>query len=112
MFTFVLFLGCSILNASSTELMYDKSQNNDVAHRNVRFYADADKNNVCITSDTLIYDATITIKDQYGCVMYKGVTTLMPHQNILYVPDDEVGNKYYIELSYDEIRLFGYFEEQ
>lgn len=68
-----------------------------------------DNDEVTVSSDSLIYNVTIVIKDEEGRVMHSTVTTVDKTGTNLFVPDEDDSRKYTIELVYDEKALYGYF---
>ena len=64
---------------------------------------------IVITSDTLVSDVRVIIKDVSGTVISDELLTLHPSDNIVNIPEEYQNDKYSIELYYDENCLYGYF---
>lgn len=70
-----------------------------------------DGTSVVITSDTLVSDVRVIIKDVSGMVIFDELVTLLPSDNAICIPVEYQNEKYSIELYYDDNCLYGYFEQ-
>jgi hypothetical protein len=70
-----------------------------------------DDNTVTVTSDSLIYDAQIVIKDEYGNIVSSTQAQLSPAQTQIPLPAEYNNGTYTIEIYYgyynNQIRLYG-----
>ena len=72
----------------------------------------SDDDEVTLSSDSTIYDATVVIRDQFGNVMHQSTQTITPMESTIFVPDTGDGSeKCTIDLYYDKRHLSGTFEE-
>ena len=67
---------------------------------------------ITIKSDTLLSDAEIVIRDQFGNVIHHSVENIGPMETTIFVPEDDGFNKKAtIDLYYDRRRFCGNFNE-
>lgn len=67
---------------------------------------------ITIKSDTLLYNAEIVIRDQFGNVIHHSVENIGPMETVIFVPEDDGFNKKAtIDLYYDRRRFCGNFNE-
>ena len=98
--------------SGNVELTNDHKEDVKYGHEFVVPTVTSDDDEVTIKSDSLIFDMTIVIKDQYGNVMHQSTQTVGPNETVLYVPDQgEDSEKTTIDLYYDRKHLSGYFDE-
>lgn len=64
---------------------------------------------VTISSDTLVSNVRVIIKDVSGTIISDNVVTLLPSENVICVPEEYQNDKYSIELYYDDNCFYGYF---
>lgn len=88
---------------------------NDDLECNERHYEipaiDYDDKTVTISADTLIYDATVVIKNANGNVIHQEQTVITPTKTTINLPQTEQAEKSEVEVYYDDKRLYGFFEE-
>lgn len=70
-----------------------------------------DDKTVTISADTLIYDATVVIKNANGNVIHQEQTVITPTKTAINLPQTEQAEKSEVEVYYDDKRLYGFFEE-
>lgn len=66
---------------------------------------------VVISSDTLVSNVHVIIKDVSGSIISDEVMTLLPSENTICIPEEYKNDKYSIELYYDEKCFYGYFDK-
>jgi len=64
---------------------------------------------VTITSDTLVSDVRVIIKDVSGTIISDEVVTLLPSDNVVSIPEEYQNDKYSIELYCGDNCFYGYF---
>lgn len=69
-----------------------------------------DEDNVTISSDSLIYNAHIIIKDIEGNVIYNQKKMINPAETTLNIPEEYQNDKFTIEIYDKEKYIYGYFE--
>lgn len=100
------------LYAGNEITLYDNNHHDrNIPHRYEIPKVTHDDDIVTISSDSLISDMRVIIKDTHGNVMYDNRITINPSDNTIYVPEEYDSEKYSIELIYDKRRLYGYFEK-
>lgn len=70
-----------------------------------------DDKTITISADTLIYDATVVIKNANGNVIHQEQTVISPTKTVINLPQTEQTEKSEVEVLYDDKRLYGFFEE-
>lgn len=70
-----------------------------------------DEANVFVSADTLIYNVTVIVRDCNGNMIYCGKTTVSPADSHINLPRRYQGQKYKVELYYDDKYLYGYFNK-
>lgn len=71
-----------------------------------------DDKTVTISADTLIYDATVVIKNANGNVIHQEQTVITPTKTVINLPQTEQAEKSEVEVFYDDKRLYGFFEKR
>ena len=69
-----------------------------------------DRDEVTISTDTLMYNAHIVIKDATGNTIYNKTKMINPSETTLNIPEEYQNDKYTIEIYCKEKYLYGYFE--
>ncbi|MDE7379273.1 MAG: hypothetical protein K2N13_10025 [Paraprevotella sp.] len=70
-----------------------------------------DDNTVSISADTIIYNATVVVKDISGRIIHQEQTVINPNETEIKMAKEELANKSSVEVYYGDKRLYGYFEE-
>lgn len=112
---FLLLLGLFTMSGlyaqnGNVQLYESNPKDKEGTHRNDVPVVNYDEDGVTLSSDSLISNVAIIIKDENGHVMCNEQTTLSPVEKVLFVPDEDESHKYTIELVYDKKTLYGYFE--
>lgn len=68
-----------------------------------------DEEKVSLKTTSLYIPAHITITDTQGNIMYSGTTVLTPNAQTISVPNTDYEEKYKIEITTTQQRLYGYF---
>ena len=92
----------------TVEIISDIEKTN--GHRNEVPVVKYGKDEVSICSDTVIYNATIIIKDIKGNVIYNQKVMINPTETTLNIPAEYQNDKFTIEIYYKEKYIYGYFE--
>ncbi len=69
-----------------------------------------DKDEVTISSDTIMYNVHIIIKDVNGNVIYNQKKMIDPAETTLSIPEEYQNDKFTIEIYYKKEYMYGYFE--
>lgn len=69
-----------------------------------------DKDEVTISSDTIMYNVHIIIKDVNGNVIYNQKKMIDPAETTLNIPEEYQNDKFTIEIYYKKEYMYGYFE--
>ncbi|MCM1108447.1 MAG: hypothetical protein NC388_05245 [Clostridium sp.] len=88
---------------------------NDDLTEDERYYetpvVNYDDNTVSIFADTLIYSATVVVRDGSGRVIHQEQIVITPNETELNIAKEQLAGKSSVEVYYDDKRLYGYFEE-
>lgn len=99
------------IEAQSTVKLHDLGRTT-LAHNNIVPTVTSYEDEITIKSDTLLNDAEIVIRDQFGNVIHHSVENIGPMETTIFVPEDDGFNKKAtIDLYYDRRRFCGNFNE-
>lgn len=103
---------CTAMQAQTKTVTLQNDDYQITSHGNVLPAINYDDKTVTISADTLIYDATVVIKNANGNVIHQEQTVITPTKTAINLPQTEQAEKSEVEVFYDDKRLYGFFEER
>lgn len=98
------------LYAGNDVPLYNDVKGSSKGHRYEAPVVTDEGSTVTITSEELVSNVRIIIKDVSGTVISDETITLLPSDNVISIPEEYKNDKYLIEIYYGDNCFYGYFD--